>query len=507
MFSYIMNYGMNLILSGKNLIQSKIRMKIAIISTLLCCSLISGLQAQNHLERPRLLVLTDIGGDPDDKQSLRRLMLYSNEFRIEGLIATATWGFIGERMPPGQYKICEELIHEIIDDYDSVYHNLLLHDKNYPLPSDLRKVVRGGQKDRGVDNLKQGLSTPGSQHIITTVDQSDEPLCVAVWGGAHDLAQALLDVKSTRTKQEVDRFISKLRVYAINDQDRKFHPKNQGTGEWITANFPDLFYIESGPLHFYFTGAYRGMYQNDESDSTLIVKEGIELLNNSAWILKNITPYGALGKRYPADVNQNPKTPRNTKGIKEGDTPSWFYFMPTGLNDYERPEWGGWGGRYEHASHGQYYDAQDDHWSGTFDGRLRRKWTVARWREAYQNDFAARIRWCVLPYNEANHNPVAVIDGDRSKNILVKHARPGQVVTVDASGSFDPDKDKVTFKWWIYHEASSSVAIVKNSTENKAEIIVQDTAPRGDVHLILEVKDNGDPALIGYRRVIIRVKN
>ena len=39
--------------------------------------------------RPRLLVLTDIGGDPDDMQSMRRLMLYSNEFRIEGLIASA----------------------------------------------------------------------------------------------------------------------------------------------------------------------------------------------------------------------------------------------------------------------------------------------------------------------------------------------------------------------------------------------------------------------------------
>ena len=38
---------------------------------------------------PRLLVLTDIGGDPDDQQSMVRLMLYTNEFEIEGLIASA----------------------------------------------------------------------------------------------------------------------------------------------------------------------------------------------------------------------------------------------------------------------------------------------------------------------------------------------------------------------------------------------------------------------------------
>src|SRR5262245_31201223 len=45
--------------------------------------------------RPRLVVLTDIGGDPDDQQSMIRLMLYSNEFQIEGLIATAS-GIPGE---------------------------------------------------------------------------------------------------------------------------------------------------------------------------------------------------------------------------------------------------------------------------------------------------------------------------------------------------------------------------------------------------------------------------
>ena len=40
-------------------------------------------------DRPRLFVLTDIGGDPDDQQSLVRLMVYANEFQIEGLVASA----------------------------------------------------------------------------------------------------------------------------------------------------------------------------------------------------------------------------------------------------------------------------------------------------------------------------------------------------------------------------------------------------------------------------------
>lgn len=473
---------------------------------LLYCFSIIGIVGQNHLERPRLLVLTDIGGDPDDQQSLRRLMLYSNEFRIEGLLATATQGFLGQRLPRGEYQICEEIIDEIINDYDSVYLNLLHHNKNYPFPSDMRKIIKGGQKNRGVDFLKPGMSTPASQHIITVVDQSDEPLCVAIWGGAHDLAQALLDVQTTRSKQDLDYFISKLRVFAINDQDKKFHPENKGTGEWIRLNFPNLWYIETGSWEFYFTGAYRGMYQNDEADSTFIVREGVEILNSQDWVSKHITPYGALGKRYPSNVNQNPRTPRNSQGIKEGDSPSWFYFMANGLNDYERPEWGGWGGRYEHAADGKYNDAQDDHWSGNQDGRIRRKWTVARWREAYQNDFAARVRWCVLPYSKTNHNPVAIIDSDQSKNILVKYARPGQTITMDASESFDPDKDKILFNWWIYHEVSSSIAILKNNMGNKVKVSIPDTALPGDVHVILEIKDNGNPVLTSYRRVIIKIE-
>ena len=46
-------------------------------------------------DKPRLVVLTDIGGDPDDQQSMIRLMVYANEFDIEGLIASAA-GVPGE---------------------------------------------------------------------------------------------------------------------------------------------------------------------------------------------------------------------------------------------------------------------------------------------------------------------------------------------------------------------------------------------------------------------------
>ena len=40
--------------------------------------------------KPRVIVISDIGNEPDDQMSLVRLLLYSNELEIEGLIATTS---------------------------------------------------------------------------------------------------------------------------------------------------------------------------------------------------------------------------------------------------------------------------------------------------------------------------------------------------------------------------------------------------------------------------------
>ena len=58
---------------------------------------------------------------------------------------------------------------------------------------------------------------------------------VLVWGGPNCLAQALWKVKATRSESELKSFVSKLRVYAISDQD--------DSGVWIRKTFKDLFYI------------------------------------------------------------------------------------------------------------------------------------------------------------------------------------------------------------------------------------------------------------------------
>src|SRR5436190_20935032 len=79
-------------------------------------------------ERPRLCVLTDIGGDPDDQQAMVRLMVYANEFEIEGLIASAS-GI------PGELKEAitrPDLIRATVAAYGQVLPNLLRHAPGWP---------------------------------------------------------------------------------------------------------------------------------------------------------------------------------------------------------------------------------------------------------------------------------------------------------------------------------------------------------------------------------------
>jgi hypothetical protein len=277
-------------------------------------------------EKPRLLVLTDIGGDPDDQQSMIRLMLYANEFDVEGLIATASG-------TPGELKEAitrADLIRQIVEAYGKVQSNLAQHSAAYPTAEALLKLVKSGNRFRGQDFIGADHDTEGSRWIIAAVDRDDaRPLNITIWGGQTDFAQALWRVRKDRGADGLKQFMSRLRVYDIGDQDR-IQP-------WIFENFPDLFYVlaKSAPGADMRTGAYRGMYLG-----------GDEALTSRAWVDAHVlTNHGPLGALYPTSTWTAPN-PHAT--LKEGDTPSWFYFLPTGLGDPAHPGWGGWGGRFRH---------------------------------------------------------------------------------------------------------------------------------------------------------------
>lgn len=431
-------------------------------------------------QRPRLMVLTDIGGDPDDQQSMIRLMLYANEFDIEGLIASAS-GTPGELR---EKTTRPELIRRIIDAYGGVQHNLARHASGYPDAAELLACVKSGNPNRGESAVGEGRDTEGSRWILSVVDREDpRPVNVAIWGGQTDLAQALWRVRRDRGAAGLGKFIEKIRVHDIADQD--------GIAEFIWREFPGLFYILDRSPHDRDKreAVFRGMYLG-----------GDLALTSRSWIDAHVRHgHGPLGALYPAKTWT---APNPHAALKEGDTPSWFYFRAFGLSDSQHPEWGGWGGRFERKEARIYRDAADE-----VNGVTSARATVWRWRNAFQNDFQARMDWCVLSPHEANHQPVAVCNGVTGDAIVRLAAQAGQHVILDATGSDDPDGDDLRFRWWLYPEPSNyrgAVAIAV-ADEARASVHLPRDGAGQTLHVVQEVLDDGDPPLTDYRRVVIEI--
>jgi hypothetical protein len=207
-----------------------------------------------------------------------------------------------------------------------------------------------------------------------------------------------------------------------------------------------------------------------------------------------LTGHGPLGALYPT----NTRPPQ-----KEGDTMTFLYLVPTGMNDPEKPTWGSWAGRYgrnENYKDKNYYWAnQQDTWRGS----TNRDNTLKRWAVDLQNDFKARLDWCVTDFACANHPPVL-----RLKGPLRRKVAPGEQVRLDAGSSTDVDGDGLAYTWMFYPEVGS----YRGTLPQLADPCSPQTsfvAPKVDtvetIHLLVVVTDNGEPPLTRYGRVIVTV--
>ena len=449
-------------------------------------------------EKPRVLVLTDVENEPDDAQSLVRFLTYANQWDIEGLVATTS---VHLKNQTAAWRI-----REIVEAYCQVRDNLELHEPGFPDGQKLLALIKEGLPVYGMEGVGPGKESEGSELLINAVDKDDpRPLWVLVWGGANVLAQALWQVQATRSQEELDHFVSRLRVYTISDQD--------DSPPWIRKTFPNLFYIVSPGFHA--GGAYHFATWTGISGDNFhgrFTGADFSIVDNS-WLDKNIRSKGPLGAQYP-----------NSKFLMEGDSPTFLYLINNGLGNPEHPNWGSWGGRYElYIPPMQRYflepetrpiwtDASDEVIGADGNWHTSNKATIWRWRSAYQNDFAARMDWTIKPYAQANHPPIVKLD---IPDYLT--AKPGERIYLSAKSSYDPDGDSLSFNWFYYGEAGTfttangrtgNPVVIHDADQAEAwfEVPTERVFRLGTMHIIVAVTDQGTPPLTRYKRVIVDVK-
>ena len=303
------------------------------------------LKTVQKTEKHRIVLLTDIGGDVDDMQSLTRFLLYADQYDIEGLIATSIRIFPKDKHRPLDGAPQPQYLIKWIKAYGQVRENLLKHSEGWPEPEALLTMIRKGVKT-GRDapfNIRTGIAGVGSGHypldqligkgkdtgasmlIIEAVDRNDpRPVWIPIWGGSIELAQALWRVRNDRSEEELKKFVSKLRVYAWGLQD--------ASSLWIQENFPDLFYIVS-------TGGI--LYSADPK------------LRDGQWLNTHVRfNHGPLGALCPL-----------RKGVLGGaDSETYLGLIPNGLSAMYHPDWGGWGGRFRNkpGSDKQWIDLESN---------------------------------------------------------------------------------------------------------------------------------------------------
>ena len=387
-----------------------------------CCSSSLGDVASTSPDgshgRLRLVIETDAGGDPDDEQSLVRLLLYANEWDIEGIIANRPRARDGENRNPERAGL--GIVRRLMAAYAECFPLLVQHDSRYPKPEELSKRTVAGYE--GMDDAVQ--------LILAAVDRPDpRPLWYSDWGsdrgsGSNNLKRALDRVLRDRGQKGYARFKSRLRLSshdAFGEHTGKLAPPLQ---LWV-----DTFRPEQQGKRWY--------HRFSELTATA---GGFDLKRDV------LTGHGPLGALYPTNT---------THVQKEGDTMTFLYLVPTGMNDPEQPTWGSWAGRYgpnpTFPDRPYCWANQADTWQGT----THRDNTLRRWAADLQNDFRARLDWCVKPPREANHPPTAALNGRGGKAIVHLTAAPGATVDLSAAGSRDPDGQTLTFEWFVYPEAGT----------------------------------------------------
>ncbi len=491
--------------------------------------------------KPRIIVTAD--PELDDNNSLIRFLLYSTDFKIEGLIYASSqfhwkgdgkgtlWFVPGREYARFGLDTCpcsswrwakdERFIHDAVDAYQKAYPNLKLHNSNYPTPEELRSKIRYGNIEFDGDYSND---SPGSDLIRSLIlDNKPEPLFITAWGGQSTIARALKSIQehyefTTGWEMLKKKISHKVVLLPSGDQDDTY-------AKYIKPNWPDIEYRQFRDSPNY---GYGAQLRAKPEDSIYLI---------ASWMKENITDRGPLGSLYRVwgDGKQMVKgdimdyfgfsgytdaqlrkmgyvvwMPVQAKGswLGEGDNPTFMNMLGNGLRAYEAATYGGWGGRKiastSEAISFQMSDTSQQAMVNALSSVNRNSINeFPNFFPAAQQSFAARLKWAVTSkYSDANHEPVVKIEGP-----LTVLASAGETIRLNGKVT-DPDKNKVVVKWWQFTVGSYPNKVnILSPAEMQTKIMIPKDAVAGQIiHIILEATDNGIPALTSYQRVIITIR-
>lgn len=182
--------------------------------------------------KPRLIVMADMGNEPDEEQQMTHLLMYANMIDIEGLIACSGKYLHADRND-GRTKVRPDLFHRLVDGYAKVLGNLKQHAAGWPEAEDLRRIIKAGTSEYGIKAVKPGRANEASRLIEAAILRDDSRKVYVVGNaGTNTLAQALVDLHATRSQEEMDELCTKIIVFENGAQDN--------SGAWIVEHYPNI---------------------------------------------------------------------------------------------------------------------------------------------------------------------------------------------------------------------------------------------------------------------------
>lgn len=452
-------------------------------------------------DKHRIVIMTDM--THDDGNSLIRYLYYANDFDLEALIVTP-------QLPDYTHDAGEpwQKAQNILKGYQAILPNLQKHSSEFPSYQKLQQLTKKGRGALPIiwltntkkfsgdiagrhaesswgdirfdDWIGEGRTpngelkdSEGSEYLQEVFDRKDErPIFVQMWGGPITFVQALYRYRQRKGEEKFQHLLRKLHVFGILLQDITFD---------YMINLDSAKTLGCGNF-----GTTTSTYNRDR------VAPG--------WLLFDGGHFWRYIKVMKAEeVNKNDVMSAHYDHGGEGDTPSFLYLLSAtlGLNDPLQPSQGSWGTRFVPmpATYPKGYYST----CGVPTTELE------RWIPDAKNSFMARMKWATNSPAEVNHAPVAAIGKDTSRKVIYRNAAPGSEIVLDASQSHDIDGDKLSFKWFHYNEADSYPEKIAISDSGSAvcRVSVPVDIGNNNIHLVLEVRDNGTPSLVAYRRVVI----